>query len=181
MEEEQMKILADALWDYFLPKIKDYLSDSLCYYRATVTTAPSGGEIGVQRAFDNAITLPYAWSAEGLSIGDTCLVIVFGEATNAIVIGDGALTAIPSPIGRQYTFTFESSDWTSFGTAYTLTLSAATHQCGLNPSAEVFTLNGTTYERFHSYPSLGWKMSIDSAGDITITTETAFSGKIVVR
>ena len=92
MEENQMKILADALWGYFLEKyLKPYLSDSLCYYMATVTTAPAGGVIGVQRPFDNAITLPYAWSASTLNVGDNCLVIVFGDMSNAFVIGTGDL------------------------------------------------------------------------------------------
>lgn len=92
MDEQQMQILADALWAYFHEKyLKPYLSDSVCYFMATVTTAPSGGVIGVQRPYDNAITLPYAWSAASLTVGDTCMVLMFGDMTNAIVVGDGAL------------------------------------------------------------------------------------------
>lgn len=87
--EEYIKQFADAVWSYILNKhLKNYLADSMCYYMATVTTAPSGGRIGVQRAFDNAITVPCAASAEGLSVGDPCMVLVFGDYTNQLVIGD---------------------------------------------------------------------------------------------
>jgi hypothetical protein len=93
MEENQMKILADALWGYFSEKyLKPFLSDSVCYFVATVTTAPAGGVIGIQRPFDNAVSLPYAWSASTLSVGDTCLVLMLGDMTNAIVIGKGDLS-----------------------------------------------------------------------------------------
>lgn len=91
MEETQMKAIADALWDYFLEKyLKPYLADSVCYYMATVTTAPSGGSIGVQRAFDNAVTLPCSANAANLSVGDTCMVLVFGDFSNQLVIGNPA-------------------------------------------------------------------------------------------
>lgn len=92
MEEQQIQILADAMWDYFHDKyLLPYLSDSVCYFMATVTTAPVSGVIGVARPFDEPITLPYAWSASTLQAGDTCLVLVLGDITNAIVIGDGSL------------------------------------------------------------------------------------------
>lgn len=92
MGENEMRTLADALWVYFKEKyLLPYLSDSVCFFQATVTTAPSGGVIGVQRPFDNAITLPYAWSASTLAVGDQCTVLMFGDMSNCIVIGDGML------------------------------------------------------------------------------------------
>lgn len=84
-----MKAIADAIWGYILEKhLKPYLADSVCYYVATVTTAPSSGMIGVTRAFDNEVTLPCANNASGLSVGDPCTVLVFGDFSNQIVIGD---------------------------------------------------------------------------------------------
>ena len=85
-----MKAFADALWDYFLPKLKAYLSNNVEYYQATVKTAPSGGQIGIQRGFDNEITLPCAANASGLSVGDSCTVLVFGDFSNQLVIGNPA-------------------------------------------------------------------------------------------
>ena len=88
MNEEQMKTVADSLWDYFLNKyLKRYLSDSVCYYVATVTTAPQNGVIGVTRAFDNEVFLPCAVNAMNLQVDDTCTVLVFGDFSNQMVVG----------------------------------------------------------------------------------------------
>lgn len=101
MGDNEMKAIADALWAYFQEKyLIPYLSDSVCYFQATVTTAPSAGVIGVQRPFDNTINLPYAWSASTLSVGDQCTVLMFGDMSNAVVIGDGTLSqpgSVPNP------------------------------------------------------------------------------------
>jgi hypothetical protein len=177
MGENDMKELADALWGYFLEKhLKPYLSDSVCYFMATVTTAPANGVIGIQRPFDDAINLPYAWSAANLRQGQTCLVIVFGDISNAIVIGAGDM----SDPGIRYVFTFATGDWTRSGSTYTLTLPAATHKCGKSPAVDVFTLDGTSYKKFYGLPSGGWTISVNTDGDITLTASAAFSGKLVI-
>lgn len=91
MEEEQIKVFADALWEYILEKkLKPYLSDSVCYYIATVVSPASGNQIQVQRAFDNPVTLPCAANASGLVAGDSCTVLVFGDFSNQLVIGNPA-------------------------------------------------------------------------------------------
>lgn len=211
MEEEQMKVLADSLWNYFFKKyVRDYLSDSVCYFMATVTEAPTSGTIKVQRGFDTEIVLPYAWSASTLQVGDTCLVLVFGDILNAIVIGIGDLSdpglyitkagllqstgdaidntmsqdaitqALDSKASRFF-FAFTAGDWTLSGATYTLSLAASAHGCGTNPMVQVLTGNGSAYEAYYGYPSEGWKMSIDASGNITLTTETPFDGEIVVR
>ncbi len=91
MEEEQIKIFADALWEYILEKkLKPYLSDSVCYYVATVVSPAADGEIQIQRAFDNPVTLPCANNATGLVAGDPCTVLVFGDFSNQLVIGNPA-------------------------------------------------------------------------------------------
>lgn len=97
MGNNQIREMADALWEYTLNKhLKSYLSDSVCYYRATVTTAPAGGSIGVTRPYEDEIFLPYAGSAEDLAVNDQCIVFVFGDTSNAIVIGDGTLSTFGS-------------------------------------------------------------------------------------
>lgn len=103
MGDNEMKTMADALWSYFADKYMiPYLSDSVCYFNAVVTSAPNGTTIGVQRPFDNEINLPYAWSAETLTVGAQCIVIVFGDMSNAIVIGDGTLS-LPGNVPTPYT------------------------------------------------------------------------------
>lgn len=100
MQEEQIRQAADALWGYMLKKhLKPYLSDSVCYYRAVVTVAPANGVIEVQRPFDVPVSLPYMWSAQNLVVGDQCTVLVFGDSSNAIVMGDGALQESGSSSG----------------------------------------------------------------------------------
>lgn len=92
MGENEMRAMADALWNYFLERhLRSYLSDSVCYFLATVTAAPSGGEIEVQRPFDNPVIVRCAWSAETLQVGDSCVVLMLGDMSNAIAIGDGTL------------------------------------------------------------------------------------------
>lgn len=84
-----MKVIADSIWKYILEKyLKPYLADSVCYYMATVVTAASGGVIEVQRPYDNAVTLPCAANAESLVAGDPCMVLVFGDFSNQMVIGN---------------------------------------------------------------------------------------------
>lgn len=91
MEEEQMRVLADQLWGYFLEKyLKPYLSDSVCYYMAKVKTAPNNGVIGVQRPFDSEVSLPCSANASGLAVGDSCMVLVFGDYSNQLAIGNPA-------------------------------------------------------------------------------------------
>lgn len=93
MGNNQIREMADALWEYTLNKhLKAYLSDSVCYYRATVTTAPSNGVIGVTRPYEDEIFLPYAGSASEMDVNDQCIVFVFGDTSNAIVLGDGTLS-----------------------------------------------------------------------------------------
>ena len=265
MGENEMKIMADALWSYFLDKyLIPYLSDSVCYYRAAVTQAPSGGLIGIQRPFDNEIFLPYAWSASTLQAGDVCTVLMFGDHSNAIVIGDGTLSepgiyvtkdgllgttgsatdntmtqkaitdaldgkaptnhassattygtgtssnyghlklsastsstsgtsggiaATPSAVkaaydlaataGKRYSQTFTASGWAGSG-PYTITVSASTHGCGTDPAVDVLVKNGTAYEKYYGYPSGGWSVSVGSDGTITLSSSTAFAGKIRV-
>lgn len=178
MNENEMREFADALWAYFKDRhLIPYLSDSVCYYTATVTTAPSGGVIGVQRPYDVTVTIPYAWSAANLQTGDRCTVLVFGDSSNAIAIGDGSL----SEKGIDYTLIFNATtDWTGSG-PYSISLPATTHGCGSDPNVDVLTASGTSYIKFYGYPSEGWKISIDSNGNITLTTGVKFAGKIKVH
>ena len=91
MDENQMRVFADAIWEYILEKhLNNYLSDCVYYYQATVTTAPSNGKIGIQRPFDSPITLPCAANASTLRVGNSCTVLVFGDYSNQLVIGDMA-------------------------------------------------------------------------------------------
>ena len=84
--------IADAIGDYVWKKyIEPRLSLYLSYYRAQVTAAAADGKITVQRPYDTAVSIPYVGSAAGLAVGEECVVLVFGDASNAICLGRGDL------------------------------------------------------------------------------------------
>ena len=86
-----MKAFADAMWDYMLEKhVKPFLSDSVCYYVAQVTTAPNNGKIGVTRPYDNEAMIPCSSNASSLTVGSPCTVLVFGDYSNQLAIGNAA-------------------------------------------------------------------------------------------
>lgn len=94
MNDDDVRALADAIWEYILNKhLKDYLSGNISFYRAVVTTAASGGVMGVTRPYDSEIFLPYSWGADSLAVGSECIVFVFGDESNARVVGDGTLSS----------------------------------------------------------------------------------------
>ena len=116
MSENDVRVMADALWDYIKNKhLVEYLSDSVCYYRATVTTAPSGGRIGVTRPYDSEIFVLCAGSASSLAVNDECIVLVFGDPSNAIVLADGKLSNLGGGGGGGGGYTLPAATTTSLG------------------------------------------------------------------
>ena len=89
-----MKALADNIGKYVLEKhVRPAMKSAVRYYRAEVVSTASGGKIGVKRPFDSTIlSLPYVSSAAGLSVGDQCVVLVFGSTVNSVIIGNGSLS-----------------------------------------------------------------------------------------
>lgn len=93
ISQKELKSLGDSLGRYLMETfVAPRLSRTVSYYRAQVASPASGGKITVQKPFDTAIALPYVSSAAGLKAGDQCIVLVLGDASNAIVLGDGMLS-----------------------------------------------------------------------------------------
>ena len=123
MRDEEVQRVADSLWDYMLKKhLKEYLSDSVCYYRATVTTAAANGVIGITRPFDSEIFLPYSFGADSLNVNDECVVLVFGDSSNATVIGDGTLQGTSGKTTQAFAGYDEVASSSYVDTAVTLTV-----------------------------------------------------------
>ena len=80
-EVEQMKRLADNIWK----KIEPYFK----VIRATVTSAASGGLMGVQFPFDDSsISIPYVTSMASAKVGDSVWVAIpYSKMQNAFVFG----------------------------------------------------------------------------------------------
>lgn len=95
---EPFEVFADKLCEYSMKAYAvPYLErrGAVQSYRAKVISKNiSAQTMVVQRPYDNQITLPYADSAAYLSAGDECLVLIFGESSNAIVVSDGKLSSL---------------------------------------------------------------------------------------
>ena len=93
-ENESIKTLASNLWNNFIKdRVKTMHKDNVRYFRATVVGVANNGTMQVQKPFDNTImTLPYVTSAGSLTAGSQCVVLVLGDYSNAIVLGDGKLS-----------------------------------------------------------------------------------------
>lgn len=97
MDEQNMKALADNLWLYFEPKIKDMMKNSVSYYRAKVVRnhTSTDGKIDVQKPFDDTIiSLPCVSTAQNLSAGSECVVAVFGDYSNSVILGNGKVSGL---------------------------------------------------------------------------------------
>lgn len=93
-ENESIKTLASNLWNNFIKdRVRDMHKDNVRFFRATVVGAANNGTMQVQKPFDNTImTLPYVTSAGSMTVGTQCVVLVLGDYSNAIVLGDGKLS-----------------------------------------------------------------------------------------
>ena len=75
-----------------------------------------------------------------------------------------------------YSRDFQTSDWSS----QKLTVNAATHKCGTAPLVQVYRLTPDGYESGSSdYDDV--IISLAANGDVTLSTTTVFSGRIVIR
>lgn len=93
MDENEIQTLANEVGKYIMKNlVEPRLSKTVSFYRAFVTAAASNGKITVQKPFDTSVALPYVTSAAGLNVGDQCTVLVLGDYSNSIIIGDGKLT-----------------------------------------------------------------------------------------
>lgn len=92
-DNEKMSAFADAIGNYVWRRfIAPKLGRCLRFYRAVVTVPAAGGKITVQRPFDAPLALPFVGSAAGLQAGDQCVVLVLGDDSNSIVLGNGTLS-----------------------------------------------------------------------------------------
>lgn len=93
-ETEQIKTLATNLWNnFFKERVKEMNKGAVRYFRAKVVAAASGGKITVQKPFEETtLSLPYVSSAANLTVGSECVVLVLGDYSNCIILGNGTLS-----------------------------------------------------------------------------------------
>ena len=112
---DDMKLFADNLWEYFSPMLMEKLEHNIGWFRAVVVDNLGNNQLVVQRPFDEPFTVKCVSSMEGAQVGTNVLVFTFGEnlGTNAVVMGDadahniggggGGGTITAEPVGQgQY-------------------------------------------------------------------------------
>lgn len=91
-EISSMKMFADQLWEYMLPKINELLSRNISFFRAQVVSNPGGGMLEVERPLENGtLTIPCTTAMSGAAEGQQVTVFVFGSLSNAVVVADGKM------------------------------------------------------------------------------------------
>ena len=90
--------LANAIGSYVMRHfVEPRLARTVGFYRAQVVGAANNGKITVQRPFDQTpVALPYTKAAANLTVGSQCIVLMLGNASNAIVFSDGMMFDIGS-------------------------------------------------------------------------------------
>lgn len=93
---ESIRDFAESLWQYFVPKIEQKMSNSVRYYRAQVVTNNGDGTLTIQRPYDNAVTVPCVDSMKDAEVGAQVTVLVFGGTAlkNSIVVADGKVSEL---------------------------------------------------------------------------------------
>lgn len=67
----------------------------------------------------------------------------------------------------------------SFSGARTVSIPASNHG-RVPPMIDIYILEGSNYVKSSGYPTDGYKVSVTSSGDITITFNTATTGKAII-
>lgn len=89
---------------------------------------------------------------------------------------------IPAPsLKKVYLFTTESWSGPSDG-FYSYDVAAATHGLGIDVITDVYTLDGTLYYKIVAgqWSPYDCTVVVDATGNISLKTEVAFNGKLIV-
>lgn len=89
---ESMRVFADQLWKYMVPKLDSKFASNVSYFRAEVVSNPGNNKLEVQRPVENGtLTLPCVRAMSGAQAGQQVVALVMGSMSNAIIVGDGKL------------------------------------------------------------------------------------------
>lgn len=89
---ENMRVFADQLWKYMVPKLKSMFASNVSYFRAQVVSNPGNNTLEVQRPVENGtLTLPCTTAMSGAAVGQQVTVLVMGSLSNAVVVADGKM------------------------------------------------------------------------------------------
>lgn len=162
---ENMRVFADQLWKYMVPKLKSMFASNVSYFRAQVVSNPGNNTLEVQRPVENGtLTLPCTTAMSGAEEGQQVTVLVMGSMSNAIIVGDGKLN-VPGGGGDAGIANFQAQPDGSLvitltnGTTFTATPHDPTKQ-------DVLTFDDTpTANSNNPVKSSGIKSALDNKVD----------------
>lgn len=89
---DNMRVFADQLWKYMVPKLDSKFASNVSYFRAKVKTNLGNNTLEVERPLETGtLTLPCTTAMSGATAGQQVAVLVMGNLSNAIVVGDGKM------------------------------------------------------------------------------------------
>lgn len=89
---ENMRVFADQLWKYMVPKLDSKFASNVSYFRAQVVSNPGDGTMVIQRPVETGtLTLPCTTAMSGATTGQQVTVLVMGNLSNAVVVADGKM------------------------------------------------------------------------------------------
>ena len=89
---ENMRVFADQLWKYMVPKLNAMFSSNVSYFRAVVVTNLGNNMLEVQRPVETGtLTLPCTNAMSGAQTGQQVVALVMGNLSNAVVVADGKM------------------------------------------------------------------------------------------
>lgn len=87
------KLCDFAMRRYVIPYLREH--GVIQSYRATIMAKDTQNQtMTIQRPFDNPVQIPYSDGVSSLSVGDSCVVFVFGESSNSVVAADGKMSTL---------------------------------------------------------------------------------------
>lgn len=89
---ENMRVFADQLWKYMVPKLDSKFASNVSYFRAQVVSNPGNNTLEVERPLETGtLTLPCTTAMSGAQAGQQVTVLVMGSLSNAVVVADGKM------------------------------------------------------------------------------------------
>ena len=177
---ENMRVFADQLWKYMVPKLDSKFASNVSYFRAVVVSNPGNNKLEVQRPVENGtLTLPCVDSVAHAQPGQQVVALVMGSMSNAIVVGDGKLNPPLSTFGPDSTVTLEAGDG---GMPFRKLVSdiVAVQTGSGDPSPDnVRPINGFTEMNLHLNESV-FNVSFGSAGTVYGGTLDLLTGVLTV-
>lgn len=82
--------------------------------------------------------------------------------------------------GSKYVLIFAAANWSGAAAPFTMSIPAATHGAGKDPSADIYRLSGSIYRKTWNYPGSGLACEVDANGNITLKSDEKFGGKLIV-